>query len=352
VRMTEIGSEFWTVPPEGGPGLRQLMPAGFDTVLTLSGRTALEMIIEDWLCGRKGGKVYLPSYCCHTMIEPFVRHGLRVQFYHVWADRGAIRCGYEDNDCDLVFLLDYFGFLRPETEAFACAERAKGKTVIYDATQSMFCEGVPYRSADYVFGSFRKWTGVNAGFAAKASPWNRMAALAQCERYTSLRNAAFDLKAGCMRAAAKERFLAWFRTAEEWLEGDYSHYAPDERSLAALDAVDPGRLRRRRRENAERLIRGLAAFSDRLSAVPALGPGECPLFVPIFVREKRDDLRQHLIRSRVYLPVHWPLSGAHDAIGEAARGIYQTEMSCVCDQRYGPEDMDTILEDIGSFYHP
>ena len=73
----EIGSEFWHGSTKlDGNGIGELMPKGFDTKYVLSGRTALEIIVEDAITNFGISSAYLPGYCCHTMIEPFYEHGI------------------------------------------------------------------------------------------------------------------------------------------------------------------------------------------------------------------------------------------------------------------------------------
>lgn len=351
--MREIGSEFWTgSSPLDGRGVGAIMPAGFHIQPTLSGRTALDLLLDDTLRRKKARKAYLPSYCCHTMIQPFVSKGIQVEFYDVVFGEDGIKSDFDlDNDCDIVLLMDYFGFLDPRTTERAADQRKRGKTTIYDCTHSLFCQGLDCKNYDYVFGSFRKWVGVNAGFCGSKDDISCV--LRENLPYVRLRNEAFDLKTRYMNGEQVEKssFLGMFSDAEAMLEKDYSSYAPDRGSLRILARLDVEAVRRRRRENARLLIAGLGELaSDAVcAAYGEVGGLACPLFVPLRVRPGlRDGLRRHLIEEGIYLPVHWPLSAWHQADARA-RIIYDAELSCVCDQRYGREDMDRIVDAIGRF---
>ena len=92
--MKEIGSEFWTVPGKYG-----------DIAYLLAGRTALEYIIREILARTNICSVLLPSYCCHTMIEPFVRHNIHVRFYDVFFDDDKVAEVYKKHDFYKVFFL-------------------------------------------------------------------------------------------------------------------------------------------------------------------------------------------------------------------------------------------------------
>lgn len=344
--MFEIGSEFWTEKEENGSGLKSLIPGGTSVVYTLSGRTALDLVIRDVLTRRKAQSVYMPSYCCHTMIEPFLRNGVRVEFYDVAATEEGIKGSLAENECDLVFLIDYFGFTNGDNKAFAEKERARGKTVFYDATHSLFRTENDYSAYDYVFGSFRKWTSINAGFAFRRGEWAKELVLKQNEEYAKLRNASFDLKAEYIRnpvSVEKNRFLSSFQSAEEMLETDYRDYAPDARSGEILNRPDIAKIREARRGNAELLIEGLKKCSGVFLPYKSVKDEECPLFVPVMFKKERNAIRKYLIDRSVYLPVHWPVSPLHCLKPETGK-IYEEEISFVCDQRYGAADMERMVE--------
>ena len=353
--MREIGSEFWAgCTPLNGSGVEPLMPAGMDVRYTLCGRTALELVLRDLLQQRPVHSAYLPSYCCHTMIEPFVAKDIKVEFYDVFfTEAGIDFCFDEDNRCDLIFLMDYFGFQNPKTALAAAGQKAKGKCVVYDATHAMFCRDMDYSSCDYVFGSFRKWFGVNAGFCAKAGAWNGFPMLAQNSWYTEQRNAAFDRKRAFMagESAEKMQFLQAFAGAEEHLETDYLGYGPDRESMRILETVNLEFIFQKRRENAAFAMDSIHALKSKYIGSPykTVGEKECPLFVPLQVDPSvRTALRGKLIENRVYLPIHWPLSQLHET-GSVSQMIYDSELSFVCDQRYAREDMERAAEIIRSF---
>ena len=119
--MKEIGSEFWTgCTPTSGVEYT-MRPAciyeshQYKVTETLSGRTALEHIVEI-LTGQGKNRAYLPSYCCHTMIEPFLKHGMTVDFYDVECTNNGLHRRLErDAQYDAILLMDYFGHTDAET---------------------------------------------------------------------------------------------------------------------------------------------------------------------------------------------------------------------------------------------
>ena len=352
---SEIGSEFWSgCTPLNGTGVVKLLPDRMDIRYTLCGRTALEMVLRDAMAQRQLRKAYLPSYCCHTIIEPFISKGITVEFYDVFFTDVGIGCNFaEDNDCDLVFLMDYFGFCDENTPRLTKNQRTQGKCVVYDATHAMFCENMDYSSCDYVFGSFRKWFNVNAGFCAKSGSWDVFLKLTPNVAYTTARNKAFADKQQFMAGAPidKNALLQTFSLAEESLETDYIGYGPDKESLKILESVNAEFIRRRHYENAAYAIDKISTVSSGIVYSPykQVQEGDCPLFVPLRVKpEMRTALRQLLVKNRVYLPIHWPLSNLHSA-NDVSKQIYNEELSFVCDQRYDFDDIDREIQIIRSF---
>lgn len=354
-KMREIGSEFWTgCSPTGRHGCKWHQPKGWILLETLSGRVALEYVVES-LKSTGATSVYMPSYCCHTMIEPFLKHGLNVAFYDVVLTETGMNRQFNDNHgSDVVFLLDYFGHIDKETATIAQNQKPKGKTVIYDATHSIYSDVDPM-IYDYVFGSYRKWMDVNCGFVATKSTLDDSAQAdwKQFEEYVDMRTRMFDLKSRFMNGedVDKQLFLTWISEAEEMLEQNYHHTLPDSRSLDVLERTDLPSLMMARRNNAKILMQGIAELADeRIRCFSQkIGAHDIPLFVPVWIQaDIRNDLRRYLIEHCIYCPVHWPLSDLH-VISDEAKKLYQSELSLVCDQRYDHFDMYRIVETIKNY---
>ena len=86
--MKEIGSEFWTVE-------KTFLHShwwdnfGVDRRFFISGRTALYALIDDIVKKKFPQSVCMPDYCCKSMVLPFVRHNIDIDFYHVDVTRGG-----------------------------------------------------------------------------------------------------------------------------------------------------------------------------------------------------------------------------------------------------------------------
>ena len=331
--MREIGSEFWT----------QYNPANVTNTdnekYLLSGRTALQFIIDDILLSKNAKKVLMPSYCCESMILPFVKSGIDIQFYHV-SDR-EIECSLH-NDADIVLLLDYFGYEIEENVRIARDNQLAGKTVIYDSTHKIDGNYLVQKYADYSFCSFRKWFYCNYAKVIKHQGefFNNHERTFN-NRYTNLRDIAQSEKMEYISGEkSKKNFLVKFSEAEQLLEDDYVGYSGIPVDVDVKDII------LKRKENASFLMNELSEVRDVKLWRNVVGITDSPMFVPVLVApEIRDALRQKLISEHIYCPVHWPRSPHHIVHNK----LYDMEISLICDQRYDVSDMKRISDTIKDF---
>ena len=342
----EIGSEFWEVPLSEKEN--NLLRGNVRN--TLSGRTALELIARDLRHERGAKSIHMPAYCCESMMEPFKKQGYVIKLYAVEPYSKTIhRQIFTDHGCDAILLMDYFGFEAEETSVFAMIEKLRGTAVILDKVQTAFTKTAAEEYADYTVTSWRKWFFSNAATVEKkCGEWRVSEEKKVNEEYISLRRNAARLKANYIENGVdeKQKFLVPFGEAEEILDNDFSDYAAEEESLEEIRHADVDLIISRRRENA-------ALIYDALSKLPTeiihplyaeMGEKDVPLFVPVLVKpEIRADLRMYLIKNETYCPIHWPseLGGANK--------LYDGELSLVCDQRYGIDDMKREITLIKEF---
>ena len=77
--------------------------ANRDGVYTISGRTAIDVILQEVMCKRKVWGVMMPAWCCDSMIAPFAHRNIRVVFYDI------CHTDFTDNT-DIFYLTNYFGY--------------------------------------------------------------------------------------------------------------------------------------------------------------------------------------------------------------------------------------------------
>lgn len=371
--MREIGSEFWK---SGKQHIQQ------NETFYLVGRTALDAIIKDVVKSYNITSALLPSYCCHTMIEPFLINGINVRFYDVYVNKynALIADIPSPRKSEMLYIMKYFG----DTEL--CYE-GEGKslsgwtTSVEDLTHSCFSKeafhvgdsveyttgysenaylmgrsSAEYVAPDYWFTSYRKWFGV-AGIAVAGKRNGKLPEprRGQNRVYSVLRNQAFSLKQQYIdgKSVKKQEFLDIFRQTERLLGEDYRDFGVGYEEIYDLfrfmDGIED--VHCKRRGNANILIDGLAGVEGIKVFVDFQDDKKCPLFVPVIVEGgMRDSLRNYLVSKDIYCPVHWPLWDQHEGLSERAVKLYEQELSIVCDQRYDGDDMERTIQLVKGYF--
>lgn len=327
----EIGSEFWQ--EYNISNKRNL-----NEKVVLSGRTALDFIIRDLKVSGEFRSIMLPSYCCDSMIEPFIRNDIEVSFYRVSHTGVDFN---KNNKKDAVLLLDYFGFVDDQIKEIANYAKDNGQIVIYDATHYLGKRDI---NADYYFCSYRKWFYCNYASVMKVNgSWKVPFPTQTNSDYIKNRNIGAELKTNYISNGIGEKnvFLKMFSSAEMILEQDYCNYSGEKVECDISNIAEV------RRENARRLITGLQGISEITFWRDRVFNIDTPLFVPILLKNNvRNNLRKYLIDHQIYCPIHWPISELHRNINE----IYENELSLICDQRYSFDDIDREIEVVKSFF--
>ena len=323
----EIGSEFWFEDD-----LPQAV-SDRDDVYVLSGRTAIDLIIQDILKTRKIQNVYMPAWCCDSMLAPFVAHGIHVDFYDVGHTDGT-------DFTDVFYVTNYFGYENSLPVETVKKFKEQGSIILYDRTHSFLMEDDPYLAlADYSFASIRKWMGVVAGAVVNGvkdcqlKPYPHL----ECKERAMRMKKAFIEGDGSID---KQTFLNLYSEFGHHLAEDYQNYEMDDLSYALYKTEDLSDMRRKRRENAQYLHENLKG----VKFIGELTENTVPLFVPVFfgTAEQRNAVRKELIEAQIYCPIHWPKPTLIPADFEANK-IYDTELSLICDQRYDLTDMERMV---------
>lgn len=323
--------------------------------LLFSGRTCLDAMIEDILSYRKLEKAYLPSYCCSSMLQPFIDRKIAVDFYEVTFDTTLKKTIDYDHDCDLFLSMSYFGYQDVNLVNEQLSFFKKNVIVVEDKTQNLFSQGSVSPYAHYTVVSLRKWFHVACGailikkegelrsYELQEDSSGRVAGM--YENQAKKQDYLFSkvIREVEDEKKQKEAFLSYFHYFHQSFYEDYAHRDVDELSLMMIADYDFSELKSKRINNAKqlhqrlRLTEGVQPFFD-------LAEGDCPLYVPIWVKAVENlSLQRKVGAHQVYLPIHWRF--AVDSPYEQGHSeIYQHELSLVCDQRYGEKEMHTILD--------
>lgn len=336
--MREIGSEFWLGrEPE-------TFSCDRDGIYVLSGRTAIDLILQNIVRTRRVRTVYMPAWCCDSMLAPFVARGIDIKFYDISlaesADTAEILCDFCDFRENIFYVTNYFGYENTLPVETVKKFKEQGAIILYDRTHSVLMEDDPYLAlADYSFASIRKWMGVIGGAVVNG--------VSDCQLkpcpYLALKEKAMRMKKAFIEGDGsidKQAFLDLYSEFGHHLAEDYQSYEMDDVSYALYKTMDFSAMRRKRKENAQYL-------HDNLKGVKFIGElteNAVPLFVPIFFEtpKQRTAVRKKLIEAQIYCPIHWP-KPVMIPVNLEANKIYDTELSLICDQRYGLTDMERMV---------
>lgn len=344
----EIGSEFW----KNSKKLKKDNEQFF-----LTGRTALDAIIEDITYDNEILSVLLPGYCCESMIIPFVRHGIKVRFYEIFEYNGHLYADVPKPQVkEIFFAITYFGnsnltFINPLYEKW----EEIWEFTIEDRTHSFFHKNKIMR-AKYEFCSLRKWMAIDGlAIARKKDGYFKINfnSYKTFDEYCKIRNSAFALKNNYINGEKLDKniYLDLFSEAENMIDETYESFRPDINSIIEfyIGMQNLDEMRCVRQENAEFLLKELNDIVE-VDALLDMDEGICPLCVPIVISEKRDEFRRYLINREIYCPVHWPMSKWHVGVTERTSNLYNREISLICDQRYSKNDMQREINAIKNYF--
>lgn len=338
-KFAEIGSEFWI----------EIMPESLlterDGVYAISGRTAIDLILQDLLKRRPIRSVLMPAWCCDSMLAPFIDRNIQVKFYDVSLGTNAPGYSLPDTDLadvtDILYLTNYFGYENTLSLETVKRYKEQGSIILYDRTHSFLMDDDLYcKMADYTFASIRKWMGVVGGAVVegltdkpslKDCPYAPIKEVAMLDKFCYLQGD---------EQIVKQNFLNAFGEFGHHLAADYRDYEMDSLSYTLYKQENFVAMKAKRKDNAAYLhshLKGVRFLAE-------LTYGATPLFVPVFFKNKelRDSVRKHLTENQIYCPIHWP-KPQQIPVGYQANEIYDTELSLICDQRYGIEEMERIV---------
>ncbi len=342
----EIGSDFWECTDSLNSDNSAFWNIGKETIYTLSGRTAIYYCLENIMAKREIKKAYVPSYCCDSMIKPFIDLGIDVEYYDVYYNYGLkYDIEYKD-DVDLFFAMNYFGYANTNMDQYIKKFKDYGMVVIEDITHSVFSTIRYSKHADYLIGSLRKWMPILSGGIAISMNSAFDIRIDNCtnDKMIEIRDNAMSHKKEYMHSneeELKEVFLNEYKKSSVELEDNYKNFSMDEKSFQIIQKIDIPQIKNKRIENAKVIYEKLKGKVDFL--IEDYSKEDVLLAVPIMLdSDKRDALRNYLKDKKVYLPVHWPLP-------DKRNNIFDRELSLVCDQRYTKDQVAEYIDYIIEF---
>lgn len=355
--LREIGSDFWIKPDEKNDKNCNITPETFhiqgsDYVWLSSGRAAISFVLESLKREKKLLKAtaLIPSYTCHTVIEPFLQAGYEVKSIPIddrlCTNSEQLLYTAEKLQADIVLFHRYFGFNTIFNCDAAIRELKKaGVVTIEDRTQSLYSEFSPSPS-DYIVASIRKWHGVpDGGFAVCREGNFENKPIEYDERLEREKIQAGILKYEYIfhHKGEKAMFLSKYKAAENILSNQKKAYAISDISLQMQINLNVKKMIHQRRKNYLYLLRALIKQKEIKPLFPELPENVTPLYFPIVVN-KREKIQGYLSENHIYAPIIWPKAKAITVDSIEANRLYDQLLCLPIDQRYNVDDMRRIAE--------
>ncbi len=396
----EIGSDFWTYEGNLKSNNEDFWNIGEDTKFTFSGRTAIYYVLDEIVRDNNIKVVYMPSYICESMLKPFQDFGLKIKYYGVFFDNGLVYDIDKNEEFDIFFAMNYFGYSKTNMGDFIKYFKQKGKIIIEDITHSILSKKMYSEYSDYLIGSLRKCLPIiSGGIAVNMNDKFKGRLKEPNKTYVNLKKSAMDrkkryidemsfvedyqkdgsekVKEGLedsinslsavnaernnyifkelgalyskmvienefinINKEEKEIFLEEYKKFDAILEEDYKDYKIDNESLKIVMHIDLEKIKKTRISNAKAIYDELHENDFVKYFIKDYDGEDALMYVPIILDHKyRDYLRNYLIKNEIYLPIHWPLEN----------DISRRELSLVCDQRYTRDDISRYIKMIIDF---
>lgn len=345
----EIGSEYW-LEDNNKTIIKYRKDLKFDSKFLMSGRTAIDFVLQDIMKNKKVKKAYFPSYCCDSMLQPFYDNNIEIEFYEVNFNEKFEYTINLNKECDIFYAMSYFGF--EETRMDYYIEKfAKNCIVIEDITHSLLSQKVYNDNSDYIIASLRKWFPIiTGGIAIKKDGTFNID-----NKNFEINEIVYKNKKEAMRNkykyimndenVQKQEFLDQYARSNKELSNNYKDYNMDHESKEILNKLDLDLIRKLRKENAMTIIKYLET-NNNIKLMCKIKEGDCPLFIPIIVKKGyRDSLKKYLIDNNIYCPVHW-----NKPQNVQNSDIYETELSLICDQRYSEKEIKKYIKILNCFF--
>lgn len=336
----ELGSDFdWCSAESALAKVPQRLPWMRDSEQVTyleSGRQALALLSAH-LRELGYARLLMPDHFCDSMVSAFQSDNWTIDFFAVDEDWHCVPPAHLATPEDtLIFSMSYFGV--PESQSwldFLSRARHAGAVVVSDESHRVLDAGP--NIADYRIASLRKLLPVPdgaflVGFERDLpAPGHQAAA-----RLNAMRE-----KSAHLRGQRPGRHLEMFHAAEEMTERDILPARMSTASHELIDLFDYRRLRERRRRNHDVLSSGLEGSGFRVNTDVAQVPSHL-----VLSGLRTQQLRKHLIRHRIYCPVHWPApQGRPCPAGDWRTNI----LSIPVDHRYAEDDMLRVCAAVHEF---
>ena len=309
--MKEIGGYFGLDEFSGTPYYS-------DLVAVNSGRNALLYILR----ARKVKKLFIPDYLCDSVSKMCEREHIDYDRYRVSHD---FMPEYDQplHEGEYIYIVNYYGQI---TEDKAIRLQHRYQNMILDNVQAFFQK--PVQGMDTVY-SCRKFFGVpDGGYAAtNAKIQEKLLIDKSQDRMKHL--------FGRFEQTASEFYSDFIHNEELFYDRKLKSMSRITQNI--LKAVDYDRIKQKREDNFAFLESQLGAANTVKLSAP-VGPYAYPYYCT-----DAPALRKKMAENGIYIATLWP-----EAIefGGVAKEYSRNILPLPCDQRYGIEDMNYLVEEL------
>lgn len=280
------------------------------------------------LLARKYTKVYIPYYTCEVMLQPLHKLHITYEFYHINESLEPVET-IQLHDNEAFLYTNYFGLKQRCVEYLASIYQSQ---LIVDNAQAFYA---PRIAGIDTFYSPRKFFGVPDGgylYTNKALEQD----ISDDKSYGRISHLLLRIEEGA------ENGYPLFRQSDDSLDNQ-----PIRKMSALTDRIlrniDYDFVKEKRRENFNYL-------NERLSpknALPVrLDTNSIPMIYPFYAKD--ESLRTKLIDHKVFVAMYWPniQSWCKESFFEYS--FASNLIALPIDQRYGIQEMQSIIELINS----
>lgn len=295
-----------------------------DGVLLNTGRNALEYILRS-IGGVK--HIYLPYFTCEVVLEPLKKLNIPYSYYHI---NTSFEIADELNPLNGEYIIanNYYGIKDTYIEKLAAQY---GDQLIVDCAQAFFAKPLPGIKAFY---SMRKYVGVaDGGVAYLGNLPDDLVKVEEMENTNDHDNHLFKRK-----QFGAEAGFADYQANEKKLDNQPIRLMSFQTKWL-LDHIDYDSILARRRENYQYLHETFGGI-NALSLLE-MNTFVCPMVYP-FKAKSNSNLRKELIENKVFVAKYWPNVEEHEGF-ETESNMAMNVIPIPCDQRYGKDEMDRII---------
>ena len=322
--MKAIGGYFELADYEEGKGFPHK-----DGILLNTGRNALEYILRS-IDEIKG--IYLPYYTCEVVLEPLKKLHIPWAFYHI-NSKFEITDEIHPKAGEYIIANNYFGIKDAYIKSLA---QKYGSHLIVDCAQALFAKPIDGVKTFY---STRKYVGVADGGIAYLGDLEDGKVEVEGVECT----VEHDKHLFTRKQFGAEAGFAEYQENETKLDNQPIRWMSDT-TKRILDHIDFEKGIAKRRSNFAYLHDALK--ERNFLQLPNMDTFSCPMVYPFVTRINRN-LRKELIDSKVFVAKYWPNVRQlrdYDMEFDMANRV----VAIPCDQRYGNEEMNRIIEIIHS----